>query len=253
MRNKSNTGPTLLAGFSVRLSLLVLLLVGGIGADSAMALDLGSDFDHDETNFPLDYRHAQTSCESCHLQGVFVGTPRRCVACHSNSGRIQASAASSRHIRVIGDCDFCHTSDSWTRVARVDHSVVIGSCVSCHNGVVAEGKNSGHIPSTNVCDDCHTTYNWRFYHVDVESNCVFCHNDTIAEGKNASHITSTQACEDCHRTSSWKPDKVDHNSVLGTCFSCHNGIIARGKNAGHVPSSDDCSLCHRVRRWVPAF
>ena len=221
---------------------------------AATALDLGSDFDHDETSFPLDFKHALEPCESCHLQGVFVGTPRRCVDCHSNTGRIKASAAPNTHIRVIGDCDYCHTADDWTNVARVDHSVVVGSCISCHNNIVSTGKHPGHVPSSNTCDDCHTTYNWKFYHVNVSSNCVFCHNGTTAEGKNPGHITSTNSCEDCHRTSDWSPvTRVDHNSVLGTCFSCHNGVIARGKGPAHVPSSNDCALCHRVTGWTPAF
>lgn len=235
-----------------RAVIILILLVSGY-AGSAMALDLGTEFDHDETNFPLEFNHALAKCESCHLQGIFVGTPRRCVDCHSNQGRIKASAPSSRHIRVIGDCDFCHRSDTWTSVTRVDHSAVIGSCALCHNGVTSAGKHPGHIASSNTCDDCHTTFNWKFYHVNTDSNCVFCHNGSIAEGKNPTHILSTTICEDCHRTSTWSVRRVDHNSVIGTCVSCHNGVTATGKNATHIPSSDDCALCHSVMGWIPAF
>jgi len=251
--------PTITAGIKVPVICGYALLVSAITlfvslyASGAMALDIGAEFDHDETNFPLEFNHALAACESCHLQGIFVGTPRRCVDCHSNSGRIKASAPSSRHIRVIGDCDFCHKADSWTSVARVDHSAVIGSCFSCHNGVISTGKHPGHVASNNICDVCHTTFNWKFYHVNVDSNCVFCHNGTIAEGKNPTHILSTTICEDCHRTSTWSVRRVDHNSVIGTCFSCHNGVIAEGKGPLHEPSSDDCALCHSVTGWVPAF
>ena len=232
---------------------LVMLLCGLMPA-VAPALDLGADFNHDETSFPLDFKHALAACESCHQQGVFVGTPRRCADCHSNTGRIKSSAAPNTHIRVIGDCDYCHTADSWANVPRVDHSVVIGSCANCHNGVVSTGKHPGHVASSNNCDDCHTTYSWKFYHVNISSNCVFCHNGSIAEGKNPTHMLSTDNCEDCHRTSGWSPvRKVDHGAVLGTCVSCHNGVIAEGKGPSHVPSSDDCALCHRVTGWVPAF
>ncbi len=235
------------------LRVVILIFLSSFYASSATGLDLGADFNHDETNFPLDFNHALATCESCHLQGIFIGTPRRCADCHSNLGRIKASAPSSRHIRVIGDCDFCHTSDSWTNVARVDHSAVVGSCANCHNGVISTGKHSGHIASTNICDDCHTTFNWKFYHVNIDSNCVSCHNGAIAEGKNPTHILSTAICEDCHRTSTWRVKRVNHNSVIGTCFSCHNDVIATGKNPTHIPSSDDCSLCHSVTGWIPAF
>lgn len=249
------------AGLPVRIrryAANVLRLVLGIVLCSlltaAPAQEPKTDFDHDETGFPLDFKHALEPCESCHLQGIFVGTPRRCVDCHSHGSRIRASAASADHIRVIGDCDYCHRSDAWPIVARVDHAVVVGSCANCHNGVISTGKHPGHVPSGNFCDDCHTTFNWKFYHVNISSNCVSCHNGSTAEGKNPTHITSTNSCEDCHRTSGWSPvRRVDHNSVLGTCFSCHNGVIARGKGPSHVPSSDDCALCHRVSAWVPAF
>ena len=240
-------------GRCVRAIIALIFLAAGY-AGSSMALDLGTEFDHDETNFPLEFSHALAQCESCHLQGIFVGTPRRCADCHSNTGRIKASAASSRHIRVTGDCDFCHRPDAWTNVARVDHSVIVGSCASCHNGVISTGKNPGHVASDNICDDCHTTFNWKFYHVNIDNNCVLCHNGTIAEGKNPTHILSTASCEDCHRTSAWEPvTRVDHGSVIGTCFSCHNGVIAEGKDPLHIPSSDDCSLCHSVTGWTPAF
>ncbi|MCP4979957.1 MAG: hypothetical protein GY935_05610 [Gammaproteobacteria bacterium] len=236
------------------LVLLVLIVLSGLYTGATSALDLGVEFDHDATSFPLDFKHAQANCETCHLKGVFTGTPRRCRDCHSNSGRIKASAPSTRHIRVIGDCDYCHTPTIWTSVPRVDHSVVIGSCASCHNAVIADGKNPGHIPSGNLCEDCHTTFSWKFNHVNTSSNCIFCHNGGIAEGKHPGHILSTNSCEDCHDTSDWTPvDRVDHGSVLGTCFSCHNGAIAQGKGPSHIPSSNDCALCHSVIGWVPAF
>lgn len=234
-------------------ALIVLFLLGGIYTGSTAALDLGPEFNHDETNFPLDFRHAIVDCESCHVEGIFIGTPRQCGSCHSNSGRIKASAPSSQHIRVVGDCDYCHTPTLWSNVVRVDHAAVQGSCASCHNDVIAEGKNPGHVPSSNICDACHTTLSWKFYHIDTTSNCVSCHNGGIAEGKNPGHITSTASCEDCHNTRDWVPVvRVDHGSVIGTCFSCHNGVIAEGKDPSHVPSSNDCEVCHSALGWIPA-
>ena len=73
-------------------------------------------FDHYETSFPLDFTHALVSCENCHIQGVFVGTPSRCVECHARGSRIQASSASLQHIRTTNDCEFCHQSGAWQSV-----------------------------------------------------------------------------------------------------------------------------------------
>ncbi len=236
------------------LVLMVLTMSSIIYAGKSTALDLGPDFDHEQTNFSLDFVHALANCESCHVQGIFIGTPRRCVDCHSNSGRIKASAPSSRHIRITGDCDFCHTPTLWTNIARVDHSAVLGSCGSCHNTVIATGKTPGHVQSSNICDDCHqSTFGWKFFHVEISSNCNHCHNGTVSAGKSPGHILSAVSCEDCHSTSRWAPEtRVDHGSVFGTCFSCHNGVIARGKPAQHISSSNDCTLCHSVMGWIPA-
>ncbi|MDH3633681.1 MAG: hypothetical protein OES20_03160 [Gammaproteobacteria bacterium] len=234
-------------------ALIIFFVLAGCYASNTAALDLGSDFNHDETSFPLDFKHALISCESCHVDGIFVGTPRQCASCHSDSGRIKASAPSSQHIRVTGDCDYCHTPTLWTNIIRVDHAAVRGSCASCHNGVTAEGKNPGHVPSSNICDACHITLSWKFYHIDTTSNCVSCHNGGFAEGKNPGHIPSTASCEDCHNTRDWIPViRVDHGSVIGTCFSCHNGVIAEGKDPMHIPSGNDCEACHSVLGWTPA-
>lgn len=235
--------------------LAALLMLCGLYAGGATALEIGPDFDHDDMRFPLDFTHAVVRCEACHVQGVFIGTPTQCARCHSLSGRINASAPSSQHIRVIGECEVCHLSTVWTDVFRVDHIAVVGSCQSCHNGVVAEGKNPTHVVSSNTCDDCHNTITWvgaRYNHVGISDNCIRCHNGGIAEGKNPGHILSTPVCEDCHSTRSWIPASVNHAAVIGTCFSCHNGAIAEGKNSAHCPSSNACELCHITQAWTPA-
>jgi len=44
--------------------------------------------------------------------------------------------------------------------ASFDHSLVTGSCSSCHDNVRATGKPSGHFVTSSECDDCHTTVAW---------------------------------------------------------------------------------------------
>ncbi|MCP4767245.1 MAG: hypothetical protein GY875_13335 [Gammaproteobacteria bacterium] len=250
--SKATSGPGLL---NLRLALTVLLMLCGLYAGDSTALEIGPDFDHDDTRYPLDFQHAQVLCEGCHVQGVFIGTPTQCARCHSLSGRIKASAPTSKHIRVIGECEVCHTPTVWTDVFRVDHVAVIGSCQGCHNNVVAEGKHPGHVVSSNICEDCHNTFTWvgaRYNHAGITGNCIRCHNGGIAEGKDPGHILSAPTCEDCHSTSSWIPAFVDHTSVIGTCFSCHNGTVAEGKDPDHCPSSNACELCHSTQDWTPA-
>lgn len=233
------------------------LLLCVLHAPGVAAFDIGPDFNHDRTRFPLEYRHAAVPCESCHIDGVFEGTPIPCALCHSRSGRIKASAPSIKHIRVIGDCAACHRPSSWTDVDQVDHTAVIGNCFSCHNNVVALGKHPGHIQSSNICEDCHITVIFSlagFDHTGITGNCVSCHNGLRATGKHPGHMPTTNACEDCHTPVAWIPVvKVDHASVIGSCFSCHNGTIAGGKNAMHPPTSNDCQVCHTTLGWLPAI
>jgi hypothetical protein len=211
-------------------------------------------FDHDETSFPLDIVHAREKCDACHIQGVFKGTPTQCSGCHSNSGRIQASAPSPKHMRTTDDCEFCHQTGNWENVARVDHFAVTGECQSCHNGIVAIGKHPGHIESSDECDNCHRTNSWLdavFDHGGITGNCQLCHNSVIATGKNTNHILTTDNCEDCHRTVSFSPVyKVDHISVIGNCSSCHNNIQANGKPSTHMLTILECDNCHTTISWL---
>lgn len=225
----------------------VLLSTGYITPANAQS------FDHDETNFPLDIVHAREKCDACHIQGVFKGTPTQCSGCHSNSGRIQASAPSAKHMRTTNDCEFCHQTGNWENVARVDHFAVTGECQSCHNSIVAIGKHPGHIESSDVCDNCHRTNSWLdavFDHGGITGNCQLCHNSVIATGKNTNHILSTDNCEDCHHTISFSPAyTVDHISVIGNCSSCHNNIIAGGKHPSHMLTNLECDNCHTTIAW----
>ncbi len=235
------------------LNMLSALLLTLLSVATMISPANAQSFDHDETNFPLDIVHAREKCDACHIQGVFKGTPTQCSGCHSNSGRIQASAPSAKHMRTTNDCEFCHQTGNWENVARVDHFAVTGECQSCHNNVVAVGKHPGHIESSDVCDNCHRTNSWLdavFDHAGITGNCQLCHNGVIATGKNTNHILSTDNCEDCHRTTGFSPVyTVDHISVIGNCSSCHNGIIAGGKHPTHMLTNQECDNCHTTVAW----
>ena len=247
---------------SVKLLSLLSILLTTCWA-YALAAETAQDFNHDETDFPLDATHERVSCDNCHIKAVFQGTPTQCWSCHSLTGRIRASTASPQHISTTRDCEYCHQTGNWAYVVKVDHFAVLGTCQSCHDGVTALGKDPGHIQSSDVCDDCHRTFLWAdagFDHTGVVGNCIGCHNGVTATGKNPTHILTTDVCEDCHSTISWSPViRVDHNAVIGSCFSCHNGVVAQGKE--QIPdhdmvagsTSNDCALCHSSLAWTPAF
>ncbi len=216
------------------------------------------DFDHFQTGFPLGGQHARISCESCHIGGIFKGTPNQCSGCHSPGSRIAVSVKPANHLPTNAPCDQCHTSTVTWFGARYTHlGVLPGSCGQCHNGNVAPGKPLNHTPTTQPCDACHRTTAWipaSFNHATVApGTCAQCHNGSQAIGKPANHIQTTASCDTCHRTSAWLPASFNHASVTpGTCGQCHNGSQATGKPANHIQTTASCDTCHRTTAWVPA-
>jgi predicted CXXCH cytochrome family protein len=233
--------------------LSLMLLVPGL---TLAQVRLDSNFDHFTTGFDLDGAHRVVDCESCHVGGVFQGTPTQCGSCHALGGRIRASAKPVNHPLTTDNCADCHRTTAWTPVLRVNHDQIYGTCTSCHNNVFSAGKPPGHVVTQSDCDVCHRTTGWlpvHFSHVEVTQPCVSCHNGADATGKNTTHINTTNYCEACHNTVSFASvARVDHVEVIGTCFSCHNGLTAVGKNPGHIPSGNDCDSCHTTSGWTPA-
>ena len=149
----------------------------------------GVPFDHFTTGFELDGMHRNVDCESCHVRGVFKGTPRTCAGCHDGSNRIANSAKSPRHMLTTAVCEACHTTTmSWNSVPVVDHEEVVGTCQSCHNGTYANPKPANHPQTSDDCEQCHNTYSWTtvaFDHAGIVDNCVRCHDGSTATGKGA--------------------------------------------------------------------
>ncbi len=258
---------------------LALVLLLAVTAPAALAQSALRDFDHTRTGFALTGQHAKERCESCHLGGVFKGTPRDCASCHT-AGTAWSRAnvvKPQNHLSttIQQDCDACHTTQTYTNT-RFNHQGLAGqSCASCHNGSVlgAVGKpaTAVHAGQT-VCENCHkSTSNWNGAKPDHSSftsatNCASCHNGSNASGKSATHIPSGAAnCSTCHSTNGWKPSTFNHTqaTVNGQCASCHNGAFppADGRNPTHIPyqtlagvSIANCDSCHKAgyKSWTPA-
>ncbi|MGD8938546.1 MAG: hypothetical protein PVJ72_04150 [Gammaproteobacteria bacterium] len=195
-------------------------------------------FDHFSTGFPLSGQHLKVDCESCHIRGVFKGTPKFCAGCHN--GRT-AMGKSSKHIVTTEACDDCHTTFGWERVV-MDHSAVKTDCRSCH------AQPRGHVPTTKPCDDCHMTIAWvpaRFTHDGITSGCRVCH---ARELPNDHPPTSGSDCGVCHRTQTWKGAIFDHSTISAPCSTCH----INDKPIDHIPTTDECGVCHTTLGWEGA-
>ena len=246
--------PDLLRGTSryvaswLRALLLVLFALAAGAALAQTPSNTERAFDHALTGYALTGQHVQARCESCHIQGVFRGTPRDCSACHRTGSRVAAIRIPETHIQTVQDCDVCHRTQSWTMVVFTHQGVNPGNCASCHNGVSTTGKPAVHPVTTASCDACHRTLNWQaatFDHTGVVAGtCTTCHGAT-ATGKPATHVVTTASCDACHTTLAWRPASYVHDaSAVGKCSSCHNGTTALGKGPTHIPDNRQCDVCH---------
>lgn len=249
---------------------LLLLLASAASAQKVT----DSSFDHTKTGFPLTGVHTRERCESCHLNGIFKGTPRDCDSCHTSGSRFAQSntVKPARHIPTTQSCESCHSTQGFSG-ARFSHAgVQPGTCSSCHNGSLAPGKPSGHIQTQAACDSCHRSSAWLpaagFDHVNVvPGTCATCHNGSRATGKSSTHIpVGAQSCDACHRSfGAWRPSAFNHTQgvVTNQCASCHSGSFppADGRGVRHIPyqtvasvGSANCDTCHKAgfASWTPA-
>ncbi|CAG1018455.1 hypothetical protein BURC_03237 [Burkholderiaceae bacterium] len=223
-------------------------------------------FDHLKTGFALTGVHANERCESCHVNGIFKGTPRECSSCHTSGSRFARSntVMPQRHVPTRESCANCHNTQSFAG-ARFSHTgVQPGTCTSCHNGQFAPGKTPEHMPTTASCDSCHRSTGWRpatgFNHAGVApGSCATCHNGSRATGRPARHVPyqavsgiAVAGCDSCHRNgfSSWVPARLHGAvSVSTQCATCHSGGYppAVGKPATAIHSGQTvCENCHKT-------
>lgn len=260
-------------------ALAVLLTVFSLQAMAADAPAAGHNFDHATTGFPLTGGHATAACETCHVAGVFKGTPRACDGCHALGRRVVATPKSTSHIVTDAPCDSCHFNSSTFLGARYNHGTALpGQCTSCHNGRIATGRprdrqHSVGFALTDSCDHCHRTYSffpasWNHVgvtpgscenagcHVAGTGNRYYRSIATLPLGKTHMNFTytATQACDTCHNFVRWTP--AMHMPAPGRCDSCHNNAQAQGTFAGHTAiGTEDCSGCHfqLSGSWLPAL
>src|ERR1700722_10147574 len=246
------------------LALAAVMLSPPLGAAAVSPITV--PFDHLPTGFELDGVHRDLPCESCHLNAVFRGTPRDCGTCHITGSLFDATPKTATHIPSTNNCAACHNTISFRPDVHFDHAEVMGSCISCHNGSIAEGEGPTHPATSQDCAACHTVISWnppKFVDhtqipLSVAGFCIICHNGTQAAGKPANHIATNLECGDCHLTTTWTGATFDHTGIASGCVSCHNGTKAVGKQAGHMPTTNLCENCHTTGigtatpSWVPS-
>jgi hypothetical protein len=244
----------------------------------------GRDFNHMTTGFILSGGHAVAACETCHIGGVFKGTPRACDGCHAVGKRIIATPKTNSHIVTDAQCDSCHFNSATWLGARYNHGTAkVGDCATCHNARIAEGKHGAHVVTTYSCDQCHRTSSWVPASWNHSNNalatysgqsCKACHIPT-GLGKNkiqsGAHITvdgtgvvslpgavTVSDCVNCHSSYfSFNVAYWNHAGAPTTCDSCHGTYTTPGIHGVRSPTTQihsaigtvlpgtTCSGCHK--------
>jgi hypothetical protein len=183
-----------------------------------------TEFNHNETSFPLTGQHNSVDCRSCHGELKFVGTLQNCSSCHKDI-----------HMNTLGlDCARCHTPQSW----------VVNDVTNLHQMT--------RFPLTGVhlqadCQDCHSGFTNLIFEVQGV-RCFDCHNQDYLNTTNPNHVTAgfSTECQDCHslKGNEWSSENFNHDFFPLTgahsigCFSCHTQGVFTGL-------SSECVQCHQ--------
>jgi hypothetical protein len=232
-------------------------------------------FDHKQTGYVLEGKHAGLSCERCHfaervspsergaikvkdLNRTFLGVSSNCTNCHQDP----------HNGRLGSDCLQCHNFNEWkaVQVDKFDHAKTRYPLTGLHAQV--------------ACKQCHMPgpENRPRYKGIAFGKCTDCHSDPHRGG-------FQQSCDSCHSPDGWKKistsaldASVDHSKtkfpLLGKhaevgCVQCHAGgdfkkPLAFEKCADcHKPDPHhgqfanrtdrgECSFCHTVDGFQPS-
>jgi hypothetical protein len=160
--------------------LLMLLLLFAAPAFSAEC----TAYEKLHPRYPLTGAHLSTgkctSCGTCHINSIWTGTPRTCIACHNGDPSRMTVGRSAKHLpTLLLDCGGCHVTTSFlTGTTHTKNHTTAASlrCDSCHNGAYttygARGKSRDHptrytiggvsvLVATVDCGYCHTINDWN--------------------------------------------------------------------------------------------
>jgi predicted CXXCH cytochrome family protein len=208
------------------------------GWDRVNGTAVAGRFDHSRTAFPLNGRHTDTSCTSCHaptrgradLHIRFAGSrsgsyPKPvatgCAACHADRHAGEFSNA------AIGTaCEGCHTENAFSP-ATFD--------IERHNRSTTFALTGSHVSTP--CTSCHGVEPGGPHFRLAASSCAGCHAEKSPHGDRF----GGRGCAECHATSTFRVTDFDHAGVTaGTCATCHSDEQPHGDQFGATA----CDACH---------
>lgn len=214
-------------------------------------------FNHNDTNFPLEGGHANTDCRLCHNALVFNEANTECISCHTDI----------HHMTVGSDCARCHSVENW----------LVDNITELHqdNGFPLLGAHA-----QISCEECHSSES-DLQFTRLGNECFNCHLQDFLATTEPNHIEAgySQDCMDCHDVNaySWAANILhdffplekghdisdcgachvnpDFTGVPTDCFACHQMDFESAVNPDHqaLNFSTDCAACHSLDiNWMPA-
>ncbi len=176
-----------------------------------------SNFNHNNTNFPLTGAHLAISCLDCH-SGGYQGTPTECFACHQTNYN-NTTNPDHEALMLPTDCESCHTTNaSWQPATFPIHNQFF-QLIGAHANI------------TN-CDDCHNgNYN------NTSNTCIGCHQNDYNGTNDPPHqiLNFSFDCLTCHTMNGWLPATFNHSFY--PISNHHNNV--------------DCNQCHSQTNYQP--
>ena len=229
-------------------------------------------FDHNQTGYKLEGKHAGIACAKCHapshiaaseraqikmqdITRTFLGLSANCVPCHEDFHKGQLGQ----------NCLQCHNVIDWKKATEFDHSKtrypltgahVQVKCEKCHTpGPDGAARYKG-LPFDR-CNACHADP----HKGEFKGACQSCHNtatwkkiNTASMGQQFDHSKTKYplvgkhlevACESCHKGGDFKKALV-----FAKCTDCHTPDPHSGQFAQR-PGGGECSSCHTLDGWKP--
>src|SRR3954469_7604825 len=230
-------------------------------------------FDHRQTGYALEGKHAGVTCNRCHtaqhisaamrplikirdLNRSFLGVATDCVGCHQDQ----------HNGRLGTNCQQCHNTAEWKNVSQFDHAKtrypLTGmhaqvTCAKCHApgpdnkprfaglpfGKCSDCHSDPHKGSfTQTCQSCHNTGGWKKVSVAAVSE-RFDHSKTKYPllGKHAE-----VQCSQCHANGNFKK-----TLAFEKCSDCHRPS-PHGTQFSKRADAGECSSCHNLQGFKPS-
>jgi hypothetical protein len=220
-----------------------------------------ANFNHSRTSYPLEGKHRNVACASCHKAGYSKAIKHElCSDCHSDYHNKQFVVKGKSP-----DCSNCHSTLGFERsdftIEKHNESPfqltgahLATPCFACH-------KKSDKWSFREIgikCNDCHKNIHESSLDkkYDPEASCMNCHNsnrwseiefDHTSTGYTLEGAHLRQTCRSCHFKAGEQGVLVHQFSQLSSrCTECHTDVHHK---QFEEPTGTGCLKCHDYFDW----